>query len=98
MVFLEPILITPETHNHFVKFLSEYQRFYLLYPNSLYLKKSEKYLKKSREILAQHEFMVGNWYFKNKLYASSIARYTYLLKTTLHLKKKESIVTTSGSL
>lgn len=64
----------------FKKIITEYQRFYLLYPDSLYLKDSKQYMLQSIQILASHEFMIGNWYFEQSLYPSSIARYQYLLK------------------
>ncbi|MGK0289230.1 MAG: outer membrane protein assembly factor BamD [bacterium] len=64
----------------FKQIITEYQRFYLLYPNSLYLKTSKKYLKKSIEALAKHELMIGDWYYQYQLYPSAIARYVYLLR------------------
>lgn len=65
---------------HFKKIIMEYQRFYLLYPDSLYLENAKEYLDKSIEALANHEFFIGNWYFKHNLYTAAISRYRYVLK------------------
>ncbi len=60
--------------------LKEYQRFFLLFPKSPYLEEVKEYLLKARADLAEHEFAVGNFYFKRKAYHSAIARYLYLMK------------------
>lgn len=62
------------------KITTEYQRFSLLYPKSLYLSASKKTLDDAIEALAKHEFTIGNWYFDQSLYPSAIARYIYLLR------------------
>lgn len=64
---------------HFKKIVTEYQRFYLIYPNSFYLEDVGEYLIKSNEALAYHEILIGDWYFKHELYSSAIARYRYML-------------------
>ncbi|MBF0352510.1 MAG: outer membrane protein assembly factor BamD [SAR324 cluster bacterium] len=62
------------------RLIQDYQRFFLLYPNNIYLKDVYAYLLKSRADLAEYEFLVGNFYFKNEAYHSAIHRYRYLLK------------------
>ena len=60
--------------------LKEYQRFYLLFPQSPYLEEVKKYHKRAMSDLAEHELHVGNFYFDIEAYHSAINRYLYLLK------------------
>ena len=79
----------PKPYKNVIK---EYQRFYLLYPNSLYLKKAQIYLVNSLESLASHEFVIGNWYYDHSLYPSAIARYEYLLLHYPNYSKSKQVV------
>lgn len=65
---------------HFKKIINEYQRFFFLYPDSLYLKDAEKYLNNSIEALAEHELIIGNWYMDRSLYEQAIFRYRYIMR------------------
>lgn len=78
---------------HFKKIVYEYQRFFMLYPNSLYLKDAKKYLEKSNEALAEHEFQIGRWYFKQNLFVPAIARFRYTLNQFPNFKKRKQVVT-----
>ena len=60
--------------------IREYQRFYLLFPQSTYLKEVQSYQKRALGDLAEHELQVANFYFDKKAYHSAIGRYLYLLK------------------
>ena len=72
--------------------ISEYQRFFLLYPHSLYLKDSQKYLDLSIEALAEHELIIGDWYYDHLLYNAAIARYSHILGTYPNFKKRDQVV------
>ncbi len=76
----------------FKKIITEYQRFFLLYPDSLYLKESQKYLDLSVEALAEHELIIGNWYFDHLLYTAAIARYSYILNHYPNFKSRELVI------
>ncbi len=78
--------------DHFKKIITEYQRFYFLYPESLYLKDSEEYLVNSIEALAEHELLIGDWYFDHSLYTPAIARYSYVLRHYPNFFKWETVV------
>jgi len=78
--------------HHFKKIITEYQRFYLLFPDSLYLDEAKEYLNKSIEALAEHEFIIGNWYFNNSLYTPAIARYIYILSNYPNFERKNKVV------
>ncbi len=60
--------------------IRDYQRFYLLFPQSPYLADVKEYQKGALADLAEHELHVANYYFDNEAYHSAIGRYLYLLK------------------
>jgi len=60
--------------------IREFQRFYLLFPQSPYLADVKEYQKGALADLAEHELHVANYYFDNEAYHSAIGRYLYLLK------------------
>ena len=62
------------------KLIQEYQRFYLLFPQSPYLEDVMVYRKRAMADLAEHELHVANYYFDKEAYHSAIGRYLYLLK------------------
>ncbi len=77
---------------HFKKIINEYQRFYLLYPNSLYLKDASEYLDKSIDALAEHETQIGQWYYDQSLYTAAISRFRFILNNYPNFKKNEKVV------
>jgi outer membrane protein assembly factor BamD len=58
----------------------EYQRFFFLYPNSVFLDEVRGYALSARETLAEHERMVGDWYFQRGHYQAAATRYAHLLR------------------
>lgn len=62
------------------KIIQEYQRFFFLYPQNAYLSDVRTFLSRAKNDLADHEFMVGNFYFGQKAFQSAILRYLHLLK------------------
>ena len=60
--------------------IREYQRFYLLFPQSRYLEDVQAYQSNALSDLAEHELHVANYYFDKESYHSAIGRYLYLLK------------------
>ena len=60
--------------------IREYQRFYLLFPQSPYLEDVQDYQSRAQSDLAEHELHVANYYFDKQAYRSAIGRYLYLLK------------------
>ena len=77
---------------HFHKIVTEYQRFFLLYPQSLYLPDAKVYMEKSINALAHHELLIGDWYFDHLLYPSAIARYTYTLENYPNLVQRREVL------
>ena len=60
------------------KALAEFRRLQKKFPQSQYASKAEKYKLKCLEDLAEHEFYVGEFYFKTKHYASALDRFQAL--------------------
>jgi len=77
---------------HFKKIINEFQRFYFLYPDSLYLTDARQYLDKSVDALAEHETLIGKWYFQQSLYAAAISRFRFILYNYPNFPKKELVV------
>ncbi len=77
---------------HFKKIINEYQRFFFLFPESLYLKDAESFLKDSMEALAEHELIIGDWYFDHSLYAQAIYRYRYIMHNYPNYKGWKKVV------
>jgi outer membrane protein assembly factor BamD len=77
---------------HFKKIITEYQRFFFLYPESLYLKEARHFLDKSIEALAEHELLIADWYFKHALYPAAISRYRYILNHYPNFAKTDRVV------
>ncbi|MDX2469494.1 MAG: outer membrane protein assembly factor BamD [SAR324 cluster bacterium] len=77
---------------HFKSIIHDYQTFYLLYPSSLYLADAQDYRNKALEALAEHEFIIGTWYYGHKLFPSSIARYSHILKVYPNFSGRDKVV------
>ncbi|MBT3225788.1 MAG: outer membrane protein assembly factor BamD [Deltaproteobacteria bacterium] len=77
---------------HFKKIINEYQRFYFLYPDSLYLKDAGEYLGKSVDALAEHESRIGQWYYHQSLFTAAISRFRYILNNYPNYLKRETVV------
>lgn len=77
---------------HFRKIITEFQRFYFLYPGSLYLEDARIYFGKSVDALAEHEMIIGKWYFKQSLYTAAISRFRHILYNYPNFSKSEEVV------
>ena len=77
---------------HFNTIIRDYQRFYLLYPNSFYLDDAVVFRDKAIEALAEHELIIGDWYFKHQHYTSAIARYSYILEQYPNSQRREQVI------
>ncbi len=73
------------------KLIQEYNRFYLLYPQSPYLLDVRDYRRKVRDDLAEYELFVAEYYFELEAYHSAIARYLYLLKNYPEFQRTQHV-------
>ena len=55
--------------------LAAYQQLINLYPNSRYVPDAESRINDLKELLAEHEYVVGNFYFRNKRYVGALWRF-----------------------
>jgi outer membrane protein assembly factor BamD len=55
--------------------LAAYQQLINLYPNSRYMSEGESRIHDLKELLAEHDYVVGQFYFKNKRYAGALWRF-----------------------
>ena len=74
------------------KIIREYQRFYLLFPQSPYLNEVKQYYISAMTDLAEHELHVADFYFDIGAYHSSVNRYLYLLKNFPNFTRKNLVV------
>ena len=64
----------------------------MLYRQSAYMEDVLDSLLNARSDLAEHEYLVGNYYFDQKAYNSAIARYRHLLRYYPEYLAKEIVV------
>jgi outer membrane protein assembly factor BamD len=55
--------------------LAAYQQLINLYPNSRYMPEAESRINGLKELLAEHEYTVGQFYFKNKRFVGALWRF-----------------------
>lgn len=71
-----PTIDRDQTYTH--KALAEFRRLQKKFPQSEYAAKAEKYKLRCLDDLAEHEFYVGEFYFKTKRYTSALDRFQAL--------------------
>ena len=70
----------------------EYKRFFLLYPKSVYLDEVTPFFRAARQSLAEHERLVGDFYFERGLFNASIGRYRFLLRNYPEYQDSEAVL------
>lgn len=60
--------------------ITEYKRFYLLYPQSMYTPEVTPIYKAARRSLAQHEILVADFYLRHGEFNAAATRYLYALR------------------
>lgn len=61
------------------KALAAYQDLVRLYPTSPYAQKAHDKMEKVQNTLAQHEWKVGHFYYRFRLYTAAVERFEYLV-------------------
>jgi outer membrane protein assembly factor BamD len=67
-----------QTFTH--KAIEEFRRLIKKFPDSEYVPRAEKYIVQCRKDLAEHEFYVGEFYFRTRRYSSALERFQNLLQ------------------
>jgi outer membrane protein assembly factor BamD len=70
------------------KALQEFRRLKQKFPQSDYMPKADKYMGRCRSDLAEHEFYVGEFYFKTKKYKAALDRFQTVVSEYPEFKKQ----------
>ena len=71
--------------------LAAYEQLINLYPNSKYIPDAESKINELKELLAQHEWMVGTFYRKNKRFVGALWRFEYLAENYPNFSKIDTV-------
>ncbi|MFI5400734.1 MAG: outer membrane protein assembly factor BamD [SAR324 cluster bacterium] len=69
--------------------ITEYKRFYLLYPQSMYVPEVVPIYRAARRTLAEHEILVADFYVRHGQYNAASSRYFYALRNFPELEDPE---------
>jgi outer membrane protein assembly factor BamD len=71
--------------------LSAYQQLVNLYPNSRYVSEAQTRMEDLRELLAEHEWLVGEFYLRNKRYQGALGRFEFIRENYPDFSKIETV-------
>lgn len=74
------------------KAVEEFQRLNRLYPRNPYRDTVELYTERSRQVIADHEFMVGKFYFRKKSYSGALKRFLGLFEEFPGYGKEDEVL------
>jgi outer membrane protein assembly factor BamD len=72
--------------------LAAYEQLINLYPNSEYMAEAESRVNDLNELLAEHDWIVGQFYLKNKRYYGALWRYEYIRDNFPNYSKIETVM------
>ena len=71
--------------------LAAYEQLINLYPNSEYLPEADARIKSLNELLAEHDWIVGQFYFRNKRYEGALWRFQYVQENYPNFSKIDAV-------
>jgi outer membrane protein assembly factor BamD len=71
--------------------LGAYEQLVNLYPNSEYMPEAESRINDLNELLAEHDWIVGQFYFKNKRYEGALWRFEYIRENFPNYSKIDTV-------
>ncbi|MCU0232567.1 MAG: outer membrane protein assembly factor BamD [Thermoanaerobaculales bacterium] len=71
--------------------LAAYQQLIALYPNSTHLAEAEAQVQELRELLAEHDWLVADFYRKNRFYQGALWRLEYIVENYPNYSKIELV-------
>ncbi|OPY89965.1 MAG: Outer membrane protein assembly factor BamD precursor [Syntrophus sp. PtaU1.Bin208] len=80
MCHYEQILSIDRDQTETRRAAKEFEKLLVRFPNSKFTLMAEKMLRECRSRLAEHEFYVGEFYFKTKKYESALLRFETIVK------------------
>ncbi len=72
--------------------LVELERFRQNYPNSKYRPDADKLYRQARDRLSDHEFEVGRFHFRQRMYAGALARFTGVMTDDPNFARKDGVM------
>jgi len=71
--------------------LAAYEQLINLYPNSEYLPEADSKIKALNELLAEHDWIVGQFYKRNKRYEGALWRFQYIQENYPNFSKIDAV-------
>ena len=71
--------------------LAAYQQLINLYPNSKYLSEAQSKINDLKELLAEHEYIIGQFYSRNKRYEGALWRFQYIQENYPEYSKIDAV-------
>ena len=72
--------------------LAAYQQLINLYPNSRYMPEADSRINDLKELLAEHEYVIGQFYLKNKRYVGALWRYQNIRDNFPEFSKIDTVI------
>jgi outer membrane protein assembly factor BamD len=72
--------------------LRELDRFRQSYPKSKYKPEVDALYRQARDRLSDHEYQVGMFHYRNRLYAGALARFTRVLEEDPEYTRKDAVI------
>lgn len=91
MTFYKKALKPGRDQTKTMQALQEFKKVVTTYPNSEYAKQAEEKIKDCEQRLAEHEFLIGQFYYKTKAYKAAIGRLQDILTKYPEYKKMDAV-------
>jgi len=96
MVYFDQIEGPERGYSGAAKALEEFEKLKRLYPRNPYKEDIELKIQKCKNIIAEYEFLVGDFYFKKGSYAAAIGRFEIVLKKYPGYKGEATVLFLTG--
>ncbi|MBI4824711.1 MAG: outer membrane protein assembly factor BamD [Nitrospirae bacterium] len=92
MIYFKEMTDAERGYESAKKALEELETLNSLYPRNPYKEEVASMIEKSKETIADHEFLVGKFYFKKKAYKGALARLVGVLEMFPDYKNEEEVL------
>lgn len=92
MIYFDMIKDAERGYGAAEKALEEFERLNLFYPRNPYRDEVARRIRKTEDILAEHEFMVGEFYYKKNAHRGALKRFLGLLEKFPGYKKEADVL------
>lgn len=72
--------------------VDSFRHFFLLYPQSVYREQAHTLYEQARDLLAEHEHKVADFYFERGYYNAAASRYRYLLEHYAEYQQQREVL------